>query len=389
MKIISKKTVLLLAIFGFMATQTISAQTISCAQAYYPSQDTKVFYLTNEHHHEFGHASDSNYAHGVHLSAQIWTWDGYPGMEHAYLDFDLPRTQPSVSNVNLYLYNPYTDHPYTNHSSNASSPPNQLVFNRIMEAWNEKTLTWNNQPAIFESPSFVSNVISGTTDEPRYDDLVFNLNNIYIEDGKLAYDFYGVSFRCFQESISSYYRKACFASSRHSDTASWPHLNVEYQFPSPVIKRTVPNRFTLEHSDDITELFDKIEYLWTINGRSYEGQSVVVNPEDRYNIRVTMSIINMLGEVCSFDFSETYVGIEEQERVFSIYPNPANNILNVECDANIKISHYKIFSVNGALIREAAFTETGINISELPAGNYLLQLFDDTSEKRAFSFVKQ
>jgi hypothetical protein len=60
---------------------------------------------------------------------------------------------------------------------------------------------------------------------------------------------------------------------------------------------------------------------------------------------------------------------------YSVYPNPANDILNVTVQSE-EVFHLKIYSVNGEIV----YSESNlsgihkIDISELASGNYLIEI---------------
>jgi hypothetical protein len=60
---------------------------------------------------------------------------------------------------------------------------------------------------------------------------------------------------------------------------------------------------------------------------------------------------------------------------FKIYPNPFTAILNVSGVSNP--TRYKIFSVEGKMIKDEPLETAQINLGELPKGLYILQLFAD------------
>jgi len=63
------------------------------------------------------------------------------------------------------------------------------------------------------------------------------------------------------------------------------------------------------------------------------------------------------------------------QTAFSVFPNPAKTEIEILTDLTI-IAH-KIYNLNGALISQSnEFTTNKINISNLPKGIYLLQIFD-------------
>ncbi len=65
------------------------------------------------------------------------------------------------------------------------------------------------------------------------------------------------------------------------------------------------------------------------------------------------------------------------EALFSIYPNPADKILNIETNDNTEYDKVKIYSIDGKLLLEEDYlTGMSINIEDLQSGNYYLVLTD-------------
>ncbi len=65
------------------------------------------------------------------------------------------------------------------------------------------------------------------------------------------------------------------------------------------------------------------------------------------------------------------------EAPFSIYPNPADKILNIETNDNTEYDKVKIYSIDGKLLLEGDYlTGMSINIEDLQSGNYYLVLTD-------------
>jgi len=83
------------------------------------------------------------------------------------------------------------------------------------------------------------------------------------------------------------------------------------------------------------------------------------------------------------------VGSFESSPDFMIYPNPANDILNIKSKDNIQIASVKIYDLSGKLslsVPNAAGIST-LNISHLAAGNYLVRI-DSDKGKSENKFIK-
>jgi hypothetical protein len=78
------------------------------------------------------------------------------------------------------------------------------------------------------------------------------------------------------------------------------------------------------------------------------------------------------------------------KNTISLYPNPANNLLNLKSD--FEIQHIEVYDIFGKLILEKDFKEISaevqIDIENLSSGLYLLVVQSD-SAKKVLKFIKQ
>ena len=75
------------------------------------------------------------------------------------------------------------------------------------------------------------------------------------------------------------------------------------------------------------------------------------------------------------------LGVEEAENDFTVYPNPAEDLLYFK---NVtEVENAEIYDLNGKLILTKSIVPIGnnqsINVAELPSGNYLLKLGDKST----------
>lgn len=80
---------------------------------------------------------------------------------------------------------------------------------------------------------------------------------------------------------------------------------------------------------------------------------------------------------CDLACTRTTTGIESTiyaHPVISAYPNPAQLYVNLSGDSR-QIAQYKLFNPTGQLIAAGQITEPRIDVSTLPAGLYLLQVY--------------
>jgi hypothetical protein len=62
--------------------------------------------------------------------------------------------------------------------------------------------------------------------------------------------------------------------------------------------------------------------------------------------------------------------------VLNIYPNPANEILNIESNTESKIGFIELFNIQGTIVKSVyiGVKKTSINISGLPDGLYIIRV---------------
>jgi len=66
--------------------------------------------------------------------------------------------------------------------------------------------------------------------------------------------------------------------------------------------------------------------------------------------------------------------IEASEDIYSIYPNPAAEWLNVELKGDVNPMRYDVYDAHGQTVMSAAWDNNRIDVSKLPTGYYILAL---------------
>lgn len=122
------------------------------------------------------------------------------------------------------------------------------------------------------------------------------------------------------------------------------------------------------------------------------------NPEIQFNnyglYTVSLVVSNLNGNSTNSVEEEIVVnsaaGLKEKDMtLFSIYPNPTNELLNIRLHSNVVMEfELSIYSLVGAEVAHYKNTTEQINVSALPSGTYFLQL--KTSEGLTYqqNFVK-
>jgi hypothetical protein len=166
---------------------------------------------------------DKNYRDAAQFMAQTWTWNADnlgQGSYRSLIEFDLkdiPVTA-TINSAKLYLYCDTLN--YTKgHSSLSANDASSLQ--RVAAAWEESTVTWNNQPAT----DTAGQVILAKSDSAK--------QNYVVDVGALVAAMvaepsknHGFMLRSLSETP---YNNLGFASGDNADTTLRPKLTIEYE----------------------------------------------------------------------------------------------------------------------------------------------------------------
>ena len=74
---------------------------------------------------------------------------------------------------------------------------------------------------------------------------------------------------------------------------------------------------------------------------------------------------------------------------FSLYPNPARNILNVKSNDNNVMKSVQVYDLTGRLVIDTNLTNSSINVENLVTGSYIVLLKDETGKGYSQKFIKE
>ncbi len=74
---------------------------------------------------------------------------------------------------------------------------------------------------------------------------------------------------------------------------------------------------------------------------------------------------------------------------FSLYPNPAQHVLNIKTNDNIEMKSAQVYDLNGRVILESEVTNDAINVESLATGTYILLLRDTNGKDYSQKFLKE
>lgn len=151
--------------------------------------------------------------------ASAWTFGGASLIERTFVDFNFSEIPEGsvILGAGLSLYSYYND-PWDQYHSSESGP-NTCLLKRVTSYWDDKTVTWNNQP----SSTSMDEVEIPQSLSLRQNNLNINVTDLvsdYIDDPSNSFGF------LFQLKNEYAYRRMCFASCDHPDTTLHPKLYV-------------------------------------------------------------------------------------------------------------------------------------------------------------------
>lgn len=260
----------------------------------------------------------TNYGSLSRFSGRAWTTNGVPKRARGLLDFNFSSLPYNITIIDAKL----TLTPFITGATNPLTGDNAITISRVIEDWDEQTVTWDTQPAtdIVNQVSIASSSAIGTYEEIDVTDLIIDRIDKPCEN-------FGMLIQLVTE---IHYRAASFATSDHADPSMRPRLQITY-----------------EHG----------------------GKS---NPENPVHCDY----------VGAKESPQTIINTNDVQ--LNLYPNPTRSgrfNLNLEgFGANTKV---KVFNMSGILVTEFIVSEksTSVDLSNYGKGMYLIKVSDGISKK--------
>ncbi|WP_196885258.1 T9SS type A sorting domain-containing protein [Aureivirga sp. CE67] len=107
------------------------------------------------------------------------------------------------------------------------------------------------------------------------------------------------------------------------------------------------------------------------------GEGIVAYNEETDQTEAFSFIDGIKDGLTEYGYQEGGVKLDidsfSKENLFSIFPNPSNNILNIKSNVNQEIESLKIISIRGNVVKEIKENTSSIIISDLTNGMYFIE----------------
>lgn len=163
---------------------------------------------------------NNNYGTHPQINAHAWTNGGIPQTMRGLIQFDFSDIPESalIEQANLSLYH-FVASNNSGHSQLSGS--NESVLQKVIESWNEETVTWNNQPAITSIDEVT--LSASVSEDQNYMDI--DVTNLVINTNQQLLDNFGFMLSLKTE---SYFRSLVFASSDVETEEIHPKLVIQF-----------------------------------------------------------------------------------------------------------------------------------------------------------------
>ncbi|MDL2241246.1 PKD domain-containing protein, partial [Bacteroidales bacterium OttesenSCG-928-K22] len=172
----------------------------------------------------------------------------------------------------------------------------------------------------------------------------------------------------------------------HSDVADtgsgWKAIIENKSTTAPTADFSSENTFIVANSDIAfidKSLNDPIEWEWTFEGGTPETsneQNPTITYQQAGNFDVTLKVKNEYGEdvITKTDYIQVALSIKTLENNIKIYPNPAKDAINIQ--AETLIEEIEIIDLAGRKVNEVNIKDTNtiIDITNIPAGLYIINI---------------
>jgi len=170
----------------------------------------------------YSYWATSNYGSNGYWYVNAWTKGGYPSKGRTYFQFDLSDI-PSTARITSAEFFAYWNNTFVEHGTGIYSrySISSTYIRRVTEAWDENTITWNDQPS-----SITTNQVIVPAPETGTSDFEIDITNLLIDALSSSEGYNGL---LWQLQTESQYRSIYPAGNDHNDPGLHPKLEITYE----------------------------------------------------------------------------------------------------------------------------------------------------------------
>jgi len=135
--------------------------------------------------------------------------------------------------------------------------------------------------------------------------------------------------------------------------------------------------------------------VMSASGTSFESEDFTLHFSigEPLNTLIEDGEIMLSQGVIQISLNEVFSEVEDVSlsSAISIYPNPTTEKVNLQIDHRNEQFSYKVFDLNGALLKQAPLTAqtTTINLEHLSKGSYILKVLKNKKDYQSLKLLKQ
>jgi len=129
-------------------------------------------------------------------------------------------------------------------------------------------------------------------------------------------------------------------------------------------------------------------------GTSYKSETFTLNyivgePLNTFIEKGDLCIAQGVLQIIVRDITNVNTPINTQN--IKVHPNPTVDNLFIDFSGDARLLSYQLFNTTGVLMSSANFKNetSNIDVSNLPAGNYVLSILEETKLYKTFKIIKQ
>jgi hypothetical protein len=312
--------------------------------------------LLQNNHPDGSHSANTNYSSFKRVCLHAWTYSGSPMFRRTVMKFLLDGIPvgSQITSATLFLYSdPEITSPSSADGNSQLSGSNAFYVERIIEPWDDLTVTWNNQPASTTDGRILFPASTSVTENIQID--LTEMVQTWINTPDLNY-----GIKMFLQTEVRY-RARNYGSMEHENTSIRPRLIINYNTPESTI-----------------------EYTYDNAGNRVERHVVVIENH---------SLKSASADEAKSESPKGAVTSEWSDVRVNVFPNPTLGDVSISFEGVLDVNNilYSIYNAMGRKMDEGRINPTELSrlpFANLPKGVYIL-ILRNRDDSRQWKIIKQ